>query len=669
MEIQPHSGMEVDFSGEPLEGAAVLYSRAEVEEESLREFAANRREYGAQMRHRAAEELRQMELRAQAEAEAAAAQADAEAEAAQAEAAAAGVRLAATRKMIPLAEGVLAAGWEVEEQVEHMRRAALREAAQQARRAAAERLEAARRAEAAAMADSIARREEREIAEAQATILRQAAKYAEAEMRSRRRRHLQPDMFLPSARAGRGSDWNRQGLIVRSEAEPRRPLGSGAELRQRRPGPEPMAWDANGRKESESRTGQGTSTMEEREAPPVSWESYERARGNAAEAASAGSVEAADGSRETVIRDAETALDEARWFEAESLIGCGYSKLEGTLPRGRESGRGADVAQSPMVEAEVGAEDPACAAGLRSAPGQPRWSALKEVLARAEHDQKLERTRDRVPDWTHCRVQNKEKGRQDAPPVRRNAAFVAIYSQAGGAGKTSLAANLGRALASLGERVLIAEITGQRLLPLYFGGSGVQAGEEGNVREPAGDSDGPVDLISYDVAAREMSPGKSGRDVHGEVFQDLVGRARRADRVLIDLSVSCGWMVARMAWMNPTILVPLAADMNSVVSLEAVERRFNVMQDAEGRPLGPVYLLNQFDDSMPLQREVRGALRQRLGERLLPFAVRRSSGVSDALAEGMTIIDYDSQCDVAKDCFQVAEWLRAYSAAPDCALA
>ncbi len=59
-------------------------------------------------------------------------------------------------------------------------------------------------------------------------------------------------------------------------------------------------------------------------------------------------------------------------------------------------------------------------------------------------------------------------------------------------------------------------------------------------------------------------------------------------------------------------------------------------------PCCPFYLLNGFDASLPLHLDVREVLRGKLGERLLPFAVRRSPAVSEALAEGMTVIDYAS---------------------------
>ena len=51
-------------------------------------------------------------------------------------------------------------------------------------------------------------------------------------------------------------------------------------------------------------------------------------------------------------------------------------------------------------------------------------------------------------------------------------------------------------------------------------------------------------------------------------------------------------------------------------------------------------MLNQFDASLPLHLDVREVLRRQLGDRLLPFVVRRAPAVSEALAEGMTVVDY-----------------------------
>ena len=79
-------------------------------------------------------------------------------------------------------------------------------------------------------------------------------------------------------------------------------------------------------------------------------------------------------------------------------------------------------------------------------------------------------------------------------------------------------------------------------------------------------------------------------------------------------------------------------------------------------PLEPFYLLSQFDTSLPLHLDVREVLRRQLGERLLPFVIRRAASVSEALAEGMTIIDYEPESPAARDYLGVANWIRSVSA-------
>ena len=149
------------------EDVAVLYSWANLHGAKYRDFSASRREYRAQLRHRAAEQAREQELRAQASAETAATYAE---------------------KAARQAEEVAMSNQARD--TEFARKQALAEAEEAARVATAERMEAARRAEAAAIADATARREQLEIAEASASARRKAAQYAESESR---RRAAQPE--------------------------------------------------------------------------------------------------------------------------------------------------------------------------------------------------------------------------------------------------------------------------------------------------------------------------------------------------------------------------------------------------------------------------------------------------------------------------------------------
>ena len=52
------------------------------------------------------------------------------------------------------------------------------------------------------------------------------------------------------------------------------------------------------------------------------------------------------------------------------------------------------------------------------------------------------------------------------------------------------------------------------------------------------------------------------------------------------------------------------------------------------------------------------SLENRLGDRLVPVTIRRSDAVSEALADGMTVIDYCPDSDITEDFLRLAEWLR-----------
>ena len=69
--------------------------------------------------------------------------------------------------------------------------------------------------------------------------------------------------------------------------------------------------------------------------------------------------------------------------------------------------------------------------------------------------------------------------------------------------------------------------------------------------------------------------------------------------------------------------------------------------------------VRSFAAAAPGFREV---LREQLGDRLLPFALRRAPAVSEALAEGMTVMDYAPNSTVAEDFGSLAGWVKSQSA-------
>lgn len=249
---------------------------------------------------------------------------------------------------------------------------------------------------------------------------------------------------------------------------------------------------------------------------------------------------------------------------------------------------------------------------------------------------------------------------ESAEPVRAAAQqkptrvpVIGVFSLAGGVGKTSMVATLGRALSSTGEKVLLADATPHGLLPYYFGASELTPGVVRRFSPPAGSRDAAIALVGLDLA------NSRGEEEQQKLLaQDLVQKSVGLERVLVDLSPMSPGVVKAVAREGMTMLIPVTPDMNSVISLGAVEKFFAGTLDSAGRPVQPCYILNQFDASLPLHLDVREVMRQQLGDRLLPFVIRRSPVVSEALAEGMTVIDYAAGSPVAADYMNLAHWLQ-----------
>ena len=252
----------------------------------------------------------------------------------------------------------------------------------------------------------------------------------------------------------------------------------------------------------------------------------------------------------------------------------------------------------------------------------------------------------------------------EAQPVRHKEPrppVLALFSLAGGVGKTSTVATLGRALASLGEKTLLTDTTSYGLLPFYFGARELRPGAMRTFTPPGGSTDAPIQLINFDV---ESKPADVPMPPEGQdwLIEEILRRARGINRIVVDMATASATLMRRMLQMGPVVLVPVSPDLNSVISLPTAEQFFQNQTDADGMPVKVYYLLNQFDAAQPLHLDVREVLRQQLGERLLPFVLRRSTAVSEALAEGMTVMDYAPNSPVAEDYLTLATWVRNTSA-------
>jgi cellulose biosynthesis protein BcsQ len=104
------------------------------------------------------------------------------------------------------------------------------------------------------------------------------------------------------------------------------------------------------------------------------------------------------------------------------------------------------------------------------------------------------------------------------------------------------------------------------------------------------------------------------------------------------------------------VVVPVEPNLTSVLSLQRISAFFRGRRE---NALQPYFLLNKYDPAVALHAEVRDMLRQQWGDRLLPFAIRRSRAVNEALTEGMTTVDYAPHAPIVEDFAQLASWTRS----------
>jgi len=638
-------------AAETPEDVAVLYSWANLHGAKYRDFSASRREYRAQLRHRAAEQVREQALLAQAEAEAAASAAETEAlQAAEA---------AQNRRA---------------EDSDSSAQRSLRQAEVAARTAASERVEAARRAEVAAVAEAAARREEREIAEAHASAQRQAARYADSEIRRRANAGAgtaQPDASYPmptapseELHASGDSPSGEETAPTPQHSGPRRPQGyrpdQASGVRQIYRGPDSDAPLA-GLRATAAFEGEPPA-MGQRRTDPQQQE---------------------DGAK-PVLHDPDVIVRSFASLPSDltrPVSPFSQALIPSDSTRGRRAQDDFDYKQSQRFsESPRRASGPLSEAATQRFPyvpdsAGPAWlyappvpPAVHKPPASQPPPQSsvadtLQHSRERVAArWFALKGVFEQPGQDQAEvvPVRQKETrtpVLAVFSLAGGVGKTSLVATVGRALSSLGEKVLLTDTTSHGLLPFYFGASELRHGTVRTFSPPSGSTDAPIYLVSYDVDQKA-----SDEAAQEHLTEEIVSSSRGTHRILLDLTVNTAWIVRRMSRLHPTILVPVAPDMNSVISLQSIEKFFHGVVDGDGRPLQPFYVLNQFDTSLPLHLDVREVLRRQLGDRLLPFVIRRAPAVSEALAEGMTVVDYAPDAPVAEDYLNVATWLRTIAA-------
>lgn len=255
----------------------------------------------------------------------------------------------------------------------------------------------------------------------------------------------------------------------------------------------------------------------------------------------------------------------------------------------RRSGSGDFTAQSSEITApphpaaassNATPEAPTLEFVRSQTPQTPRWAFLQDLGAESESPTLSGESRElRVP-------------------------TIAILSTGGGTGKTTVAAALGRALASTGDNILMIHGALQHSSPLHFGASVAQAGRLRTFVPPQRNQ-GTVHMLGH-----QFDDGSPQSEESGEwLIREVNSMQTEVNLCIVEITSPRG-QESQIVNLASICLIVLTPDMNSVMALAPFRKLSERTNRPGSRQQSSVYfLINKFDPASAFHAEVRQNLR------------------------------------------------------------
>jgi cellulose biosynthesis protein BcsQ len=211
-----------------------------------------------------------------------------------------------------------------------------------------------------------------------------------------------------------------------------------------------------------------------------------------------------------------------------------------------------------------------------------------------------------------------------------------------------LSASLSRAMAAQGRRVLLVDTRPCGLLPLLLATPDLAPGTLQTVS--CGTAAAPLAVLTGD-----NTPG-AGDD---SLALQLHRAAKGMQQVLMDVATASATLLRQLLPLATHVLVILTPDLASLSSLQALRTLVDPLLDRGDTRVDLHYLINQFEPAERLHVAIREMLQAELGERLLPFALHRSTELQEAMAEGLPVAQVTPEAAIVEDLHHLAQWVSA----------
>jgi cellulose synthase operon protein YhjQ len=247
---------------------------------------------------------------------------------------------------------------------------------------------------------------------------------------------------------------------------------------------------------------------------------------------------------------------------------------------------------------------------------------------------------------------------------------VAIVSASGGTGKTSLTANIATLLTQKDLPVLVLELEPSNRLGLYLGVT--ERNPTGIINLPEGHAwHGAIrrntDQVNYLPFGQETDSRLTHEKLLAVASASIDHYLLKLDPpsdciVLIDtqrapsLCFDCALVSADLI-LNVITTQPSCFEDIAVIQSHYNQRFTNEQQNAPGL----FHVLNKVNSTQLLSHDAVTILRDRLGSRMVRYAIHQDEAIPEAMASNMRVAEYAAHSQASHDLQGLADWLLAQS--------